>query len=107
MPKSRPLAGYYYNRDGRPITLEAWSALLADPTYQRVALTRVDDDVEVSTVWLGLNHRFIGEGPPLIFETLVFGGPLDGHMDRYPNEVAALAGHDQMVAECRGVHAES
>lgn len=26
----------------------------------------------VSTVFLGINHRFFGEGPPLLFETMVF-----------------------------------
>lgn len=33
--------------------------------------------VWVSTVFLGLDHRF-GEGPPLLFETMIFGLP-EGH----------------------------
>jgi hypothetical protein len=44
-----------------------------------------DDTVEgvrISTVFLGLDHSF-GAGSPVLFETLVFGGPLDGEMDRY------------------------
>ncbi len=32
--------------------------------------------VRVSTVFLGINHQF-GDGPPLLFETMIFGGPLD------------------------------
>lgn len=39
-------------------------------------------NVRVSTVFLGLDHSFTG-GPPLLFETLVFGGHLDGEMERY------------------------
>lgn len=31
-------------------------------------------DVTVSTVFLGLDHNF-GDGPPLLFETMIFGGP--------------------------------
>lgn len=38
--------------------------------------------VEVSTIFLGLDHNW-GDGPPLLFETLVFGGKLDREMDRY------------------------
>jgi len=32
--------------------------------------------IDVSTVFLGLDHQF-GEGKPLLFETMVFGGKLD------------------------------
>lgn len=56
-------------------------------------------EVEVSTVFLGLDHAF--EGPPLLFETLVFGGELDGQMERYSTRQSAIAGHDQMVAKVR------
>jgi hypothetical protein len=28
--------------------------------------------VFLSTVWLGLDHRLFGDGPPLIFETMAF-----------------------------------
>jgi len=45
-----------------------------------VALTIISDS-KISTVFLGLDHAF-GGGPPLLFETLVFGGKLDGEMDR-------------------------
>ena len=51
--------------------------------------------VRVSTVFLGLDHRW-GGGPPVLWETLVFGGVLDGEMDRYTSRAAALAGHQAM-----------
>lgn len=55
-------------------------------------------DVVVSTVFLGLDHRVIGEGkaPPILFETLVFGGELDGEMERYCTYDEAEEGHEQM-----------
>lgn len=30
--------------------------------------------LQVSTVFLGIDHNFSGEGPPLLFETMVFPG---------------------------------
>ena len=52
--------------------------------------------VKISTVFLGLDHQFSG-GKPLLFETLVFGGELDGEMDRYSTWDEALNGHEKMV----------
>ena len=53
----------------------------------------------VSTVWLGLDHSF-GEGPPLIFETMVFpkkGDYGDLDMERYSTEEKSKIGHTKMV----------
>jgi len=58
-------------------------------------------DVLISTVFLSLDHSF-GDGPPVLWETLVFGGPLDGDMERYTTRSAAIAGHQAM---CRRVAA--
>ena len=55
------------------------------------------EKVRVSTVFLGLNHNF-EDGPPLIFETLVFGGDLDGEMRRYSTWEEAENGHKKMCA---------
>lgn len=55
--------------------------------------------IQVSTVFLGLDHRFFGDGPPLVFETMVFGGPHDSDMERYGSWAAAEAGHQRMVAK--------
>ena len=37
--------------------------------------------VRVSTVFLGLDHQ-CGEGPPLLFETMIFGGAHDEFQER-------------------------
>lgn len=91
------MSGVHYDRSGRAITMEEWAQLIASTLYQRVAITYVHD-VVVSTVWLGIDHRFapIG-GPPVIFETMVFGGAMDQDTRRYCTLEQATAGHHDMV----------
>lgn len=93
----------YYDRDGNPIGDTEWLAGFKDRTYQRVAFDEVGD-VQISTVWLGLNHAF-GDGPPLIFESMVFGGAHDEDCERYSTEAEALAGHALLLAREREVAA--
>jgi hypothetical protein len=94
----------YYDRDGVQVSGERWAQLHSDVGYIVVRKSLVmlgDVEVTVSTVWVGLSMQY-GDGPPLIFETMYFGGPRDGELvDRYPTELAALAGHDQAVAAIR------
>lgn len=33
-------------------------------------------------VFIGLDHRFNGEGPPVLFENMIFGGRLDEFQNR-------------------------
>lgn len=89
----------YYDRSGAPMDMLAWTGKMGDDDYRTVAKTDVGE-VHVSTVWLGIDHQF-GQGPPIIFETMVFGGPLNEEQDRYPTEAADIAGHDQMVERVR------
>lgn len=104
----------WYDRQGRPITMEEAEPLLIDVAYKRVAVTEIGP-YTVSTVWLGLDHNYRG-GPPLIFETMVFtssawreenmrlpiGHPdrealLDIDCQRYCTEDEAVTGHRQLV----------
>jgi len=86
----------YYNRDGEPITMSEWGALAEDLTYRIVEQTEIGEEVEVSTVWLGIDHGFVDD-VPLIFETMVFGGKHDQFQQRYPTEDLALFGHQEVV----------
>ena len=52
-------------------------------------------EIVVSTVFLGLDHGW-GDGPPVLFETLVF--PDTKRMDRYCTWDEAVAGHERIVA---------
>lgn len=61
-------------------------------------------DVLVSTVFLAINHQFRPHGPPLIFETMVFGGPLDQEQRRYSTWEEAEAGHKEILAAVKAPH---
>ena len=61
---------------------------------RRVALTEVGP-LEVSTVFLGLDHGY-GRGFPLIFETIIFNGE-ELYMDRYSSWQEAEAGHAKAI----------
>ena len=61
-----------------------------------VKQTTLGQDVMVSTVFLGLDHQF-GDGPPLLFETMIFNGKYDGDQWRYSTWDEAVAGHEAAV----------
>jgi hypothetical protein len=91
--------GNYYTRAGEPIDLMDWAATVGRED-NHVGDDIVPEPVRVSTVYLGLDHSF-GEGPPLIFETVVFGGRHDGWTDRYSTEAEAIAGHARVCDALR------
>jgi hypothetical protein len=81
--------------------MSRWGELHDDIDYIVVEKTPMmyhDEPVEISTVWLGINHNW-HDGPPIIFETMVFGGPNDGECFRYSTEKEAREGHAQIVHE--------
>jgi hypothetical protein len=94
------VSSYYYDRAGAPISRERCKQMMGADEYRRIGLTELDRAV-VATSWMGSNWRPGGGDPPLIFETLVYGGPLDLLGDRYATECEAIAGHDQWVAKVR------
>lgn len=49
-------------------------------------------DVKVSTVFLSIDHNW-GDGPPVLWETMIFGGKHDQYQERYTSRAAALEGH--------------
>lgn len=63
---------------------------------RRIALDHVGS-IDVSTVFLGIDHGFRGGGP-VLFETMIFGGRLDGWQRRYSTRAEALVGHAEAVA---------
>lgn len=62
-------------------------------TADRKVRLDVIGDVTVSTVFLSLDHSF-GDGPPVLFETMIFGGPHDQYQERYCTWDEAVAGHE-------------
>lgn len=75
----------------------AWFERASKDGTRVVKKTKVGD-VEVSTVFLGLDHRFGRVGPPILFETMIFGGKADEDCWRYETWEQAAAGHDEAVA---------
>ena len=67
---------------------------------RHVALTKISEKVTVSTVFLGLDHAW-GQGPPMLFETMIFGGPYDQEQDRYSTWEKAQEGHERMVQKAQ------
>lgn len=55
------------------------------------------DGVLVSTVFLGIGYG----DPPLLFETMIFGGGLNESQERYTTREAALEGHRRWVQYLR------
>ncbi len=57
--------------------------------------------IRVSTVFLALDHSFGFGASPVLWETMVFGGVLDGETSRYTSKAAALVGHQRMCERVR------
>lgn len=83
-----------YDRQGNSISMDEWSRRKDELVVGKTDLPAAD--ASVSTVWLGMDHGW-GHGPPLIFETMVFGGAFSESQERYSTEVEAVAGHRRWV----------
>jgi len=53
-------------------------------------------DIRISTVFLGIDHSF-DDGPPVLWETMIFGGKHDQYQERYRSREDAIAGHARSV----------
>ena len=96
-------------------SLTRWGKWMIDPKNKQIARTEIHH-CTVSTVFLGIDYNFTGDGDPVLFETMVFQGEGEstnysqtvsfdgseeefwGDMRRYSYRVDALEGHKQAVA---------
>ena len=46
--------------------------MFSDNAARRVGLTTLPNGFWVSTVFLGMDHNYFDDGPPLLFETMAF-----------------------------------
>lgn len=94
---------YILDADNNPLPCEdilVWARWYEDSLItdeRRLLISRIGS-VEISTVFLGLNHR-VDDGPPILWETMVFGGDLDGEQRRYVTRADAIKGHHELVAQ--------
>ena len=93
---------YILDEERRPVAAdpETWGRWFG-PNRRRVADTQITDKVNVSTIFLGIDHRPNDRGPPILFETMIFGGPLDESQWRYCSWDDAETGHAMAVAKAR------
>jgi len=92
---------YKLDKDKKPVKIsleeikeEAWEG--------RVVQQDIVAGHLISTVFLVIDHRHSDEGPPLLFETMVFEGVEAGRdiaCNRYSFFEEALQGHIEMVRE--------
>ena len=92
---------YYVLIGHTPIAVDmfTWGHWLVTANRQ-VAWDEIPD-AQVSTVFLGLDHNFYNNGPPILFETMIFGGPLDGEQWRYATWKEAERGHAAALAKAK------
>lgn len=91
-----------YILDGKtpiPADLMQWGEWF-ETADRHVAKDQIGD-VGISTVFLGIDHRFADDGPPLIFETMIFGGEHDQYQTRASTWDEAERQHAEAVALVR------
>ncbi len=76
------MSRYYLleNKLPKPCEMMDWAKCVQDPKEKIVGLTKIGD-IKISTVFLGLDHCW-DDGPPLLFETMIFGGDHDEYQER-------------------------
>lgn len=80
---------------------ERWTREFPELTNRGVAWDGIGG-VIVSTIFNGIDYRQVDAGPPLLFETMIFGGSLHLEMQLYSTWEEAERGHEEMVQRvCR------
>jgi len=72
-------------------------------TANRIVRQDTIGTAKVSTVFLGLDHNFFpdDDAAPVLWESMIFGGPLDQEQRRYTSKAEALVGHEELCALVR------
>lgn len=95
---------YTLDAEGNPVACEdmlEWARWYEGEQHRIVAQDDLPDGVRVSTVFLGIDYRFLGNGPPVLWETMIFHGPNAGYQERYTSLDDARAGHRHALSLAR------
>ena len=96
--------GHWILVDREPVkcTLLEWGAWFE--TNERIIEHTDIDDVRISTVFLGIDHSFSFDpgGPPILFETMIFGGDHDQYQTRCATYDEAKKMHTKALWLVRG-----
>lgn len=92
---------YYIEEHGLPVpapTVKAWAAWIAEQGDQRtLACTHVGTS-EITTCFVGINMADSDADDPIVYQTTVNGGLLNGASWRYASRTLARRHHDTVVA---------
>jgi len=91
---------YVLNDQNEPVpadTLVAARFLEEQIERRIVAYNDMPDGSLLSTVFLCLDHSMGRSDGPVLFESMWFGGPYDGHQRRYKTWTEAAEGHADML----------
>jgi len=86
-----------------------WGKWYENSNNRRVARTQFECGVMVSTVFIGIDHRWLrfdGPGPPLVFETMTYEATEAGGWDderRYSSWDDAEMGHKAVVRRVKAL----
>lgn len=100
----KPPKPLYYDREGNPIDFYEWAEIVEglDRTVENTAVKGGPADVEISTVWMGVDKGFRSdEDRPKVFETMVYGGTFDDKRELYATETEAREGHRRWVEKVK------
>jgi len=101
----RPLRPMYYRLDRQnkvalPCLTPEGGMQQFDPRLDRVVKQEtLPGGIFVSTVFIVMDHAFLDDEEPQIFETLVFNNYESGEPRRYSTWAEAEQGHDEIVAK--------
>lgn len=94
---------FILNATGEPVPepdLMTWGKWME--TAQRSVADERIGETRISTVFLGLDHNYTPGDPPILWETMIFGGPLNHDMDRCAgSREQAEAMHARMLEKMR------
>jgi len=102
-------AYYILNAEGEPVranNITEWGSFFEDTEARRVGFDILSGEVQVSTMFLGLDHSFNGP-EPILWETMIFGGKLDNYQERCGgNRDDARRMHDAAVEKANAAYLE-
>lgn len=95
---------YKLDENGNPIKMDSITDSVWDITSRCVRVTDLifsNEEHTLSTVFLVIDHNYFSTNwdEPILFESLWFGGPLDGQMYRYKTLKEALDGHESLLRQ--------
>jgi hypothetical protein len=95
---------YVLDDEGNPVRQDdpaAWREFMRDVERRRVAFDEAGKWT-ISTLFMGIDHDVVGQGPPVLWKTSVTGPlPWGGFSCWYSSRWRALSQHDQLAEAVR------